>query len=99
MVASKAAMTESPGAVVREMSEYIEALVDEGDWVEVEDMLVRLRGALLNVPEDERRDLIIVVQQITDKVAAKAEQAREGLAGRLSTLKRGRRARTAYGDG
>ncbi|MEO1201588.1 MAG: hypothetical protein AAFX10_02695 [Pseudomonadota bacterium] len=89
-------MSESPGTVVREMSEYIEALLGEGDWSEVEDMLVRLRGALLNVPEAERRELLVVAQQSTDRVAAEAEKAREALASRLSTLKRGRRARTAY---
>ncbi len=99
MVASKAVMTESPGTVVREMSECIDALIGQGEWVEVEDMLIRLRGALLNVPEAERRELVIEAQRCTDKVATEAEKAREALSERLSTLKRGRRARSAYENG
>lgn len=99
MVASQAVMSETPVTVVREMSDHIEVLVREGDWPEVENMLVRLRGALLNVPEAERHELVVAVQRSTEKVAAEAEKAREELAGRLSTLHRGRRATSAYENG
>lgn len=99
MVASQAVMSETPGTIVREMSEHIEMLVTEGDWPEVENMLVRLRGALLNVPEAERHELLEVVQRSTEKVALEAERARAELASRLSTLHRGRRATTAYESG
>jgi len=99
MVASQAVMHETPETVVREMSQHIEALAREGDWAEVESMLVRLRGALLNVPEAERHELLTVVQRSTEKVAAQAERAREQVAGRISTLHRGRRATTAYENG
>lgn len=99
MVASKAAMTEDPGTVVREMSEHIESLLAKGDWSEVDNMLVRLRGALLKVPEAERREFLIAAQLSTEKIAAEAEKVREALTDRLSTIKRGRRARNAYENG
>ena len=99
MVASPAVMPETPEIVVREMAEHIEDLANEGDWAEVESMVVRLRGALLKVPERDRRELLLVVQRSTARVAAQAERAREEVAGRISAIHRGRRATRAYENG
>lgn len=99
MVASQAVMPETPEMVVREMAEHIEVLASEGDWAEVESMVIRLRAALLKVPEADRHELLLVVQRSTERVAAQAERAREKVAGRISAIHRGRRATIAYENG
>lgn len=96
MVASQALMTESSESVVLEMSEHMEALAAKGDWSEVEILAARLRGAVLNVPEAERRSVLRVVQRATEKVAAEAEHARSDVTGKLSALRRGQVATKAY---
>ncbi|MDH3747769.1 MAG: hypothetical protein OER97_06140 [Gammaproteobacteria bacterium] len=96
MVASHAAMTESPQSVVLEMSEHMQALAAKGDWSEVENLAARLRGALLDVPEAERRSVLMAVHRATEKVAAEAISARSDVTGKLSALRRGQVATKAY---
>lgn len=96
MVASQATMMETPESVVREMTEHMEALADAGDWPEVETMVVRLRGALLNVPESERHALLQLVKRSTDRIQEQAESARKDVTSRLSSIRRGREATEAY---
>jgi len=96
MAVSQAAMTESPQSVVLEMSERMQALAAAGDWHEVENLAARLRGAVLNVPEAERRSILMAVQRATEKVAAEVAHARGDAAGKLSALRRGQVATKAY---
>jgi hypothetical protein len=96
MVASQAVMTETPESVVREMSEHMEALADAGDWVEVESLVVRLRSALLNVPEAQRHILLQLVRRSTDKIAMQAKSAKNDVTGQISSIRRGRKATEAY---
>lgn len=99
MVASQAVMTETPESVVREMSEHMEMLADAGDWLEVESLVVRLRSALLNVPEAERHILLQLVRRSTDRIAMQANTAKKDVTGRISSIRRGREATEAYGLG
>ena len=96
MVTSQAAMTETPETIVLEMSEHMQALAAAGDWAEVENIAVRLRSAVMNVPETKRRSVLAVVQRSTDKVAAEAENARQDVTGRISAIRRGQAATKAY---
>ena len=96
MVASRAEMRETPEMVVQEMSAHMEALAADGEWAEVEHLAVRLRAAVMNVPEDERQALLLVAQLSTERVAAAAENARHEVSGRISAIRRGQKATRAY---
>ena len=96
MVASHAAMQDTPQSVVLEMSEHMETLAAAGDWAEVENLAVRLRAAVMRVPEAERRSILIAVQQSAERVAETARSAREDVTGRISAIRRGQAATKAY---
>ena len=74
----------------------MEELAAAGDWDEVEDLAVRLRSALLEVPEAERRSVLLAVQRSTEKVTAGARSARETVTGKISELRLGQVAKKAY---
>lgn len=99
MAAHTAHAAESPETVVMEMSRHLETLARDGDWEDVENLVVRLRGAVMNVPERNRREAIHEVQRVTEKVLAEAEIAHRRLADRLSGLRRGQVATRAYRSG
>ena len=96
MVASQAMMTESPEAVALEMSAHIVELAEAGDWAEVESIAVRLRAAVMNVPEAGRRSVLLAVQRSMEVVTELANSARHDVTGRLSALRRGQAATKAY---
>jgi len=96
MVASQAAISESPESVVLAMSKRMETLAAAGDWDDVEDIAMRLRSALLEVPEASRRPLLLVVQRSTEKVAEGAETARQTVSGKIKELRLGQVAKKAY---
>ena len=96
MVASQAAISETPESVVLEMSKRMETLAAAGDWDDVEDIAVRLRSALLEVPEANRRTLLLAVQRSTEKVAEGAKIARQTVSGKIKELRLGQVAKKAY---
>lgn len=96
MVASQARLAETPESVVLQLSEHMEALASAGDWDEVEDIAVRLRSAVLNVPEADRRPIVLAVKRSTEKVSAEAQKARQTVTGKISELRRGQAAKKAY---
>lgn len=96
MVASTAALHETPESTVLEMAEQIQALADSGEWSEVEHLAVRLRSAIMSVPEARRRDVILAVQRATELVAAEADSAQRDVTGKLKALRRGQKATKAY---
>ena len=59
-------------------------------------MVERRRGVVMNVPESERRDIMLKVRRSTERVVAKATEARADVTGRLSELRRGQAAAKAY---
>jgi hypothetical protein len=74
----------------------MEALAAAGDWDEVEDVAVRLRRAVMDVPEASRRPAVLAVQRSIEKVAAGAKEARQTVTGKISELRRGQVAKKAY---
>lgn len=99
MALTNAHTQQSPETVVIEMTQHLQALAKDGEWDEIENLAVRLRGAVMNVPEDRRREAIHEVQRVTEKVRAEAEIAHRDLADRLSGLRRGQVATRAYQSG
>ena len=96
MAGNHAIQEQSPAEAVQEMAEAMEAMAMQGEWERVEDFAVRLRGAVMQVPEHERRSLLLAVRHITEKVHAAAENAREEVTDKLSSIRRGRDAAKAY---
>jgi len=96
MVANQAALEDAPASVALEMSQRMEALAEAGEWEQVEDIAVRLRVAVMDVPESERRAVLLAVQRSTEKVADGAQHARQTVSSKLSELRRGQVAKKAY---
>ena len=96
MVASQAAMQERPGAVVLEMAASMAQHADAGEWERVEELAVRIRSAIMEVPEDQRRNVVLDVQRHLQHVNEMAEKYRGDIADRLSVIRRGRHAARAY---
>jgi len=57
---------------------------------------MRLRTAVMHVPEGQRRSAILAVQRVTEQVAAEAATAQRDVTGRLKALRRGQKATKAY---
>ncbi len=88
--------TQTPEMIVREMAVDLENLAAAGDWKDVERLMGQLHSVLLSVPEYDRRPLVVVVQRSVEKVAEEVRSARDDVAGRISTLRRGQAAAKAY---
>lgn len=103
MVASQAAMEQSrtggtPAEIVLEMAASMEASAEHGEWDRVEEIAQRLRSAVMQVPEADRRGSLLAAQRSTEKVQALADSARHDVTGKLSDIRRGRDAAKAYGS-
>ncbi len=96
MGAGSAERTQTPEVIVREMVADLEELAAAGEWKDVERLMGQLHSALLSVPEYERRPLVVVVQRSVEAVTEQVSAARDDVAGRISTLRRGQRAAKAY---
>ena len=96
MAATPAALRDQSGVEALEIVERMRTLADAGDWDEIESLAVRLRSAVLQVPEAQRRDVLIAVQRATTEVTDKAEGARSDVTDRLSALRLGQKATKAY---
>ena len=94
MAASQAAIQRTLTAA--EMTATMEAHAASGDWERVEEILVKLRAAVLEVPERERRDTVLAIRRSVEKVQGLAQSARNDVTGKLSQIRRGRDATKAY---
>lgn len=98
MVASRATMEVSPGKMAREMANNMVRLADEGQWSGAEHVAARLRSAVLEVPADERQDVMQFVNNCLERVTTKALCSRSDVAMKMSEVRRGRDAAKAYGS-
>jgi len=96
MVASHAVIADTPESIVLEMSRRMETLAAAGDWDDVEDIAMRLRSAVLDIPEADRRPVLLALQRSTDKVAEAAATARQTVSGKIKELRLGQVAKKAY---
>jgi hypothetical protein len=96
MVASQKVMMDSAATTAMDVVSQMEALAASGDWDQVADASERLRVAVLNVPEAERRAVLLVAQECTDKVLAEARLAYDSVSGKISELRLGQVAKKAY---
>ena len=98
MVASRATMQADPGKMAREMANNMVRLADEGQWSGAEHVASRLRSAMLDVPEDERPEVLQFVNQCLERVKTRALSSRSEVATKMSEIRRGRDAAKAYGS-
>lgn len=97
MVAANPEMSaETPAALALKMTAQMSDMVERGDWMDVETQTVRLRKIVLQIPESDRRRVILEIQRVTDMAAAAAEDAHRDVSGKLSALRRGQAATEAY---
>ena len=98
MVASQQVMQQDPQAVASDMSDSMEAFARHGDWDRVEEIAAKLRAAVMQVPEAERRETILSVSRSIERVQSLAEGARSDVKEKLSAIRRGKDATAAYGS-
>ncbi len=96
MVASQAVLAESPAHIALALVEQMEALARAGDWEHIEDVAIRLRGAVMDVPEAERGPVLVAAQHCVERVAAEAVDARKAITGEVHELRKGQAAKKAY---
>ena len=97
MVASRAKMESSPGAMALELAESMELLASKGEWNRVEQIAVRLRTVVLDVPGHERREVVQYVNRCLERVQTQVLGSRNDVTDKLSEIRRGRDATKAYG--
>ena len=90
MVASQQAMQSEAVTVTAEMTDSMAAHAADGDWERVEEIAIKLRAAIMQVPEHDRRRAILSAARSLENVQDMARQARHTLAGKLSAIRRGR---------
>ena len=78
------------------MSGHMEVLASAGEWDQVEEIAIRLRDVVMNVPADKRRNIILEVQRRTEIVADQARRARQKVTGKIHELRKGQAAKKAY---
>lgn len=98
MVADRPDADQTPAESVLEMAGTMEACAEDGDWDRVEEIVVRLRAAVMRVPEAERGACLRAARQSTEAVREKARCARGEVTDKLSEIRRGRDAAKAYGN-
>ena len=98
MVASEQAVQQDPQGVAAEMTASMEALARHGEWDRVEEMAVRIRSIVMQVPEADRRETLLAVGQVIERVQSLANDARGDITEKLSAIRRGQDATAAYGS-
>ena len=98
MVASQQVMQQDPQAVACDMSDNMEAFARHGEWDRVEEIAAKLRAAVMQVPEEQRRETILSVSRSIELVQSLADGARADVKEKLSAIRRGKDATAAYGS-
>ncbi len=96
MVASQAVMEHGPIRAIAEVSANMEAQAASGEWDKVEELAGKLRSAVMAVPEDQRRDALLMAHRTIEHIQDVARAARQTTAEKLSAIRRGRDATRAY---
>lgn len=96
MVASQQVMQQDPQAVATDMSESMEACALHGEWDRVEEIAAKLRAAVMQVPEEQRRETLLIAGRSIARVQTLASEARADVKDKLSAIRRGKDATAAY---
>jgi len=86
----------NPAAVAMQLATRMEALAASAQWDKVEQLTVRIRNTLLEIPDRERRAAVLEVTQSFERVQTLALASRHDVTDKLSEIRRGRAATAAY---
>jgi hypothetical protein len=98
MAANQATISARPADVAMDTIARMEALAASGEWSRIEQLAVRLRNAILEIPEDERQATIVSVGHCLERLQIKVLVSRGEVTEKLSDIRRGRVATRAYGQ-
>ena len=96
MAASQEAMQHKLDRVTVEITDSIEVHAAAGDWERVEELAIKLRTAVMQVPEHDRKQAILAAARCLESVQAAAQEAKDAVTGKLSAIRRGKDAARAY---
>ena len=98
MLANEALLEETPADVVVEMSATMDVHAANGEWERVEEIASRLKRAVMAVPEDQRRESLVVACRSLENARTLATGAKRDVTDKLSAIRRGKVAARAYTD-
>lgn len=98
MAANSARIEASPADVAMDMMARMESLAESGDWNRVEQLAVRLRNIVLEIPESDREASIVSISHCLERLQVKVLVSRGEVTEKLSDIHRGRVATRAYGQ-
>lgn len=98
MPANQATIESRPADLAIETVARMEALATSGDWSGVEQLAVRLRHIVIEVPESERQAVIVSIGHCLDRLQTKVLESRGEVSEKLTDIRRGRAANKAYGQ-
>lgn len=98
MIANQATIESRPADLAMETVARMEAFGASGDWNRVDQLSVRLRHIVLEVPEDEREAVIVSISHCLERLHIKVLTARGEVSEKLTDIRRGRVANRAYGQ-
>lgn len=98
MAANQATSDLAPAAVALNIMSRMESLVTESEWSRVEGLAQRLKNAILDIPESERRAVVVEISDRLERIKTMALVSRGEVTGKLSGIRRGQAATRAYGQ-
>lgn len=96
MAVSEAELRNDPLQAAARIVVAMEAAAAAGEWDDVEELAKKLQNSILDVPERERRQVLLAARQSVQNVQLRAQEARDDIAGKLTALQRGRDMAAAY---
>jgi len=96
MAEIQAPIMDTPDTAVLEMASDLQTHALAGDWDGVEELAVRIRSAVMRVPERRRRDVILAARRSLEQVQSQAQTSRKEVADLLTAMRRGQHAKRAY---
>ena len=98
MAADQATVSPAPARAALDLVSRMEVLADECDWSRVEGLAQKLHRVILDIPESERRAVVVVVSDRLERLRTVALVSRGEVTGKLSGIRRGQAATLAYGQ-
>lgn len=96
MAARPDTMDLNPAAIALQMTDRMERLATNAEWDKVEQLAVRIKNTLLEIPQGDRRASVLSANNSLERVQTLVLASRHDVTDKLSELRRGRAATAAY---
>lgn len=97
MAANHATVDARPADVAMDLVARMESLAESSEWSRIEQLAVRLRNTVLEIPKSERQEAIASIGHCLERLQIKVLVSRGEVAEKLSDIRRGQVATRAYG--